>query len=167
MIIKQTNQYSCLTMIIFYYSAELFSVIDWMLDIQKTPNPDKENLKIMMMKRIDANADGKLSLEEFTALYEEQMHIVEVIRRGRIKFTELDVDGSGFLEEPELEKVTNWMLKTRKSSADSKDITRDKTIEMLRAKMPEGHEGQAKMDVAGFLSLFEEVVAGIPLAGVQ
>ena len=55
------------------------------------------------------------------------------------------------------------MLKTRKPSADVKDLTKDKTLEMLRTRMPADQEG-VKMDLDSFINLFQEVVAGIPLA---
>jgi hypothetical protein len=53
--------------------------------------------KIEMMKKIDANGDGQLSLEEFCQLYENETFSIEIRNRGKIKFFELDVDHNGYL----------------------------------------------------------------------
>jgi len=42
----------------FLENAELGAVVAWMLDVEKTPNADKEALKVTMMARIDGNKDG-------------------------------------------------------------------------------------------------------------
>jgi len=77
-----------------------------MLDLEKTPDKNKEKVKQAMMARIDKNKDGKLDIDEFTALYEEEMHIVEILKRAEVKFNELDADRSGYLEKDEFPKVT-------------------------------------------------------------
>ena len=42
-----------------------------MLDLEKTPDKNKEKVKQAMMARIDKNKDGKLDIDEFTALVDE------------------------------------------------------------------------------------------------
>lgn len=143
----------------FLEAAELNVVVDWMLGLEKTPDKNKEKVKEAMMKRVDSNKDGKLDLDEFTALYEEEMHIVEILKKAEQKFNELDSDNSGYLEKAEFGKVVDFMLRTDLGSKDAKAMTREKCMEMIHAKDTD-KDGQLSLDE--FTLLYEEVLGAIP-----
>merc|ERR1711988_1208976 len=62
----------------FLENEELSTVVDWMLTMEPekgdlTNSDQQYQLKSSMMKKIDENQDGKLSLSEFTILFEDVM----------------------------------------------------------------------------------------------
>jgi Ca2+-binding EF-hand superfamily protein len=146
----------------FLENAELVVVIDWMLSMDKS-NPDKEALRSTMLKRIEAaHSDGVpiRSVDDFASLYEDEMHIVELIKKGRFKFLVMDPEDAG-LEEPEIETVLDFMMKSQLSSAETKSTTKEQILVLLRERLPvEGHKRMKQND---FISLFEEVIGNIAI----
>lgn len=60
--------------------------------------------KSRLMERVmavDVNRDGKLDLDEFTMLFDEEQNKIDTARRANQKFAELDTDQSGYLENGE------------------------------------------------------------------
>lgn len=73
---------------------------------------EMEACRCALIERIDANKDGKLSLAEFTTLADEVSARVTALRNATIKFYDLDVDGSGYLEAGEIDQLTEYVLRT-------------------------------------------------------
>ena len=48
-------------------------------------------LRAELMKRIDLNGDGKISLVEFLPLFDEMLMRLELLAAAKAKFDELDV----------------------------------------------------------------------------
>mmetsp|Transcript_7538 Transcript_7538/g.7609 ORF Transcript_7538/g.7609 Transcript_7538/m.7609 type:complete len:372 (+) Transcript_7538:120-1235(+) len=135
--------------------AELNEVVEWILDNgQKYNNSNKiiKNMtKIEMMKKIDANGDGQLSLEEFCQLYENEMKSIEIRNRGKMKFFELDVDHNGYLENDELNCLFEYLLKTLKMPIGSKEQMKVKAMDRIDAN------SDGKISWNEFLIFFEQV----------
>jgi len=53
-----------------------------------------------------------IPIEAFMKMCEEEVERLELRRRARDKFKELDVDKSGYLDNEELHKVVNFMYHT-------------------------------------------------------
>lgn len=102
----------------FLEKSELEQVVEWVLSCGSTQDADKAETKTNVMARVDANKDGQLDIAEFIQLFEEEMRRMDILRRARSKFTELDVDNSGFLEGPEIIKVINWVIMMEHTPSD-------------------------------------------------
>ena len=131
-------------------------VVDWMLDLEKTPTADKELLKSLMMKRIDTNKDDKLSFNEYNCLYLEEMHIVQILRRGKHKFDQLDIERTGELVEASLIVVADYMLKTKKTSFVRKEALKVALLALLHDRLS---TSAPTMRMDSFISLFHEVLS--------
>ena len=62
-------------------------------------------VKSKIMKNIDVNGDGTLDIQEFSTLFQEIAFRIELNKRARKKFLELDQDNSGKIDASEIERV--------------------------------------------------------------
>ena len=102
----------------FLEKAELEKVVEWVLSCGNTPDADKVETRVNVMARVDANKDGQLDQAEFIQLFEVEMRRMDIIRRARAKFIELDADNSGYLEGPEIIKVIDWVIMIEHTPSD-------------------------------------------------
>jgi Ca2+-binding EF-hand superfamily protein len=89
---------------------ELIILCDWVVHIYyprgvPVTEYEREIIRCKIMKNIDKNGDGCLDILEFSSLFEEITMRIELNKRARKKFLELDKDNSGKLEVEEIEKV--------------------------------------------------------------
>lgn len=113
----------------FLENKELDKVVESMLELEDPAGGvTKESLKTDMMAKIDANGDGKLSLDEFTKLCDVEVKTLEMKRRADAKFDELDTDKSGALEYGELDQVVTHMYKKTIMTAEDIATAKDKLL---------------------------------------
>ena len=116
------------------------------------PNNELEGFKATLMKRIDVNKDGKLSLQEFAVLFDEIMMRMDLISQARKAFSKLDENGNGFLEKEEVAKVlTFWATRC----GEKVGIDPSQPLDALLAKVDVNGDG--KLSLAEFIPLFEDV----------
>jgi len=101
----------------------------------QTANGDK------MFARLDANKDGKISREEFTAFREGNAKVdaqaTKAGKRGEKLFSRFDKDKDGALSRTEADAVLAWRFKRMDANADGV-----LSLEELQAK-----HGKAKVGV--------------------
>ena len=78
-------------------NAELLQVAEWVISSFGETASSLEDAKARMMQRLDVNKDGKLDFEEFFKLFLLMTARFTLIDRAKVKFAELDKDGSGYL----------------------------------------------------------------------
>lgn len=133
--------------------AELDKVAEWVLAAYgERPEAEIAGFKATLMKRIDANNDGKLSLQEFAVLFDEICARMDLISQAKKAFGKLDADNSGFLEKEELGKVlVFWAEKCgARIGLDPKQ-----PLEELLNKLDANSDG--KLSLSEFVPLFEDV----------
>jgi Ca2+-binding EF-hand superfamily protein len=91
---------------------------------------------------------------EFVALFEEISERIDINRRAKEKFQELDTNNSGHLEAEELVLVAEWVLKTYGTSDDL-----EKTKQVILERIDENKDGV--LSLQEFISLVEEVNARV------
>lgn len=79
---------------------------------------DRDTVLAKVMKRLDANKDGKLDQDEFSKLFSLIVARNDLVDRAKAKFKELDADSSGFLEAAEIDAVVTWTLQAFPNDAD-------------------------------------------------
>lgn len=97
----------------FLDGKEINALVEWALTyyVDKTESQRKKYAKDLMEK-IDYNADGKISLAEFTDIFAEMLERAQLYEEARAKFKQLDSNGSGYLEPNELMGVVRvWIQK--------------------------------------------------------
>ena len=133
--------------------AELDKVAEWVLAAYgERPAEEIAGFKATLMKRIDANADGKLSLQEFAVLFDEICTKMDIISQAKKAFAKLDADGSGFLEKTELGKVLAFWAEKCGARIG---IDPTQPLEELLAKLDANSDG--KLSLPEFMPLFEDV----------
>ena len=135
--------------------AELDIIAERVLQVYpEKSSSERASLKTNLLNRIDANGDGKLSLQEFTVLFDEILQRMDLIMSAKYDFELLDTDKSGFLEQEEL-KI---MLKKWGENVQS-DIQYDtkKNIDDLLSKLDVNGDG--KLSLIEFVQLFDESIA--------
>ena len=135
--------------------SELDKVTEWVLQTYTEKSlTERANFKSTLLKRIDANGDGKLSLQEFTVIFDEIIQRMDLITRAKAEFDRLDTDKSGFLEKNEL----TAMLKVWSQTVLS-EIKIDATvnIEDLLSKLDANGDG--KISLMEFVPLFDQCIA--------
>jgi len=141
----------------FLENKEIDAVIDWTL--QAFPEgEDYSSYKDKLMKEIDANGDGKLDLGEFKILFEDMLARIELVKRAKVKFDELDTDKSGMLEAAELNQVCDWVLTAyvEKSEAERAEF---KTTLMKKIDA----NGDGKLSLPEFAVLWDEMLVRMDL----
>jgi Ca2+-binding EF-hand superfamily protein len=135
--------------------AELDAVAEWVLQgYSDKPAEEREHFKATLMKRIDVNADGKLSMQEFAVVFDEILVRMDLHERAKKQFHKLDTDGSGFLEKAELGAVLKvW------AAACGAEVGVDPTASMeeLLAKTDANADG--KLELSEFIPLFDQVLS--------
>lgn len=141
----------------FLENKEIDAVIEWTLHAFPE-GEDYSSYKNKLMKEIDANGDGKLDLGEFKQLFEDMLARIELVKRAKVKFDELDTDRSGMLESAELDKVCDWVLTAyvEKSEAERAEfkVTLMKKIDA---------NGDGKLSLPEFAVLWDEMLLRMDL----
>jgi len=133
---------------------ELDKVAEWVLQAYSDKSvEDRAAFKQSLLKRIDVNQDGKLSMQEFAIVFDEILLRMELHERAKKQFQLLDADGSGFLEKNELGEVLKiWA----KACGAELNIDPSASLEELLAKVDANSDG--KLELAEFIPLFDKVV---------
>lgn len=138
-------------------NSEITKLVDWLLDLteEEFTDADKELIKAELMARVgDDQQDGSqvVSYDSFVLLCEEEMERVELRRRAKEKFMELDKDNSGILENAELHKVVEFMYHSLGcGTAKNKEAAKADMMNRVDAN------GDGKLDCSEFIALFEQV----------
>lgn len=141
----------------FLENTEIDSVIEWTLHAFPE-GEDYTAYKNKLMKEIDANGDGKLDLEEFKILFDDMLARIELVKRAKVKFDELDTDKSGMLEAAELDKVCDWVLTAyvEKTEAERAEF---KTTLLKKIDV----NNDSKLSLTEFAVLFDEMLLRMDL----
>lgn len=136
-------------------TAELDNVAEWILHAYtERAAGDRATLKDTLIRRIDVNQDGKLSLQEFATLFDEILLRMDLTARAKHEFEKLDADKSGFLEKSELSKI---LVIWAKSCGEELNIDPSSSFEELLKKLDANADG--KLSLSEFIPLFEGVVS--------
>lgn len=135
--------------------AELDKVADWVLEAYTEKSiEERSSFKATLLKRIDVNGDGKLSLQEFSVCFDEILQRMDLIARAKKEFERLDSDHSGFLEKNELAIV---LAEWGKSIIDELKIDTTADIDELLSKVDVNGDG--KLSLLEFVPLFDACIA--------
>lgn len=121
---------------------------------------DRELVLAKVMKRLDANKDGKLDQEEFGKLFSLIVARNDLNDRAKAKFKELDTDSSGYLESAEIDAVVTWSLAAFPNDGDLQTYKKH-----LLLMIDANKDGKIDMDVSADFdtSLFLELTPFSPL----
>ena len=91
--------------------------MDWLLDLSEEnyEDVDKALVHEQLLARVGEMQEDNtmaITIEAFMRMCEEEVERLELRRRARDKFKELDTDKSGYLDNEELHKVVNFMYHT-------------------------------------------------------
>lgn len=100
-----------------------------------------------------AASSPPLDLKSFLLIVDEEVEKMEIYRKARAKFDELDVDHSGELDGKEITKLAKWILESEKFLAEEKDSAAVKA--KVLARIDDNRDG--KMGFKEFSILYEEV----------
>jgi len=135
--------------------AELDKVADWVLEAYTEKSiEERSSFKATLLKRIDVNGDGKLSLQEFSVCFDEILQRMDLIARAKKEFERLDSDHSGFLEKNELAIV---LAEWGKSIINELKIDTTADIDELLSKVDVNGDG--KLSLLEFVPLFDACIA--------
>jgi Ca2+-binding EF-hand superfamily protein len=104
---------------------------------------DRELVLAKVMKRLDANKDGKLDQEEFGKLFSLIVARNDLNDRAKAKFKELDTDSSGYLESAEIDAVVTWSLAAFPNDGDLQTYKKH-----LLLMIDANKDGKIDMDVS-------------------
>lgn len=118
------------------------------------PVEERAKFQKTLISQLDKNKDGKLDIREFTDLWEEMMKRMSLISDARVKFNELDKDGSGYLEFSELTPVVKtWAVTLKKESQVDVEVAMD---EMMRGV---DVNSDGKLSLLEFVEIFDKVLS--------
>jgi Ca2+-binding EF-hand superfamily protein len=130
---------------------EIDKCVEWAMQIYEHEDPEFYAFnRQTMLDRIDRNRDGKVSLPEFTTLFDDMLTRLELINSAKAKFAELDADKSGLLEAAELDTLVGEVLKTYVQKSEEE---RDKFKTSLISKVDKNTDG--KLDFSEFKRVWE------------
>lgn len=131
-----------------------------LLVFSEKSDTEVEQFRVSLLKKVDVNNDKKISLQEFSDLFDEMLQRLDLIEQARKQFRNLDKDGSGTLERPELEEVLGlWST----AVAQATGVECKASLDELVAKMDKNGDG--KIDLLEFVSLFEVVTSELAVWG--
>ena len=135
--------------------AELDKLAEWVLQAYAEKSPaERASFKKTLLKRIDANGDGMLSLQEFSVVFDEILQRMDLIAKAKKEFDRLDDDKSGFLEKSEL---TAMMKVWGQNVLSEIKIDASGNIDELLSKLDTNGDG--KISLMEFVPLFDQCIA--------
>lgn len=126
-------------------------VVNWAMTAYPADNID--NFTKTLVAAIDINNDGQLSLLEFTNLFEQMMARIELVKRSKEKFVELDKDKSGFLDGSEIDALVTWALTYYVEKTESQRV---RYRDVLLKKIDYNDDG--KISLVEFTDIFTEML---------
>ena len=142
---------------------ELDKVTDWVLQAYAEKSPaERSDFKANLVKRMDVNGDGKLSLQEFAVIFDEIITRMELTDKAKSEFHKLDKDSSGFLEKGELDVVLKSWAKICGAQVG---IDPSASIDELLSKLDANSDG--KLSLSEFIPLFDQVIASCGLWNIK
>ena len=136
---------------------EIDEVIGWTLHAFPE-GEDDSSYKDKLIKEVDLNGDGKLDFNEFLNLFEDMLARMELIKRAKVKFDELDNDKSGMLEKEELDKVAEWCLQSYVERSEEERASFKST---LMKRIDFNQDG--KLSLQEFAVVFDEIFVRMDL----
>ena len=141
----------------FLENKELVAVAEWVIQyFGNKMGDDKDKVLLKILKRIDKNQDGKLDLSEFIELFSMVVSRSDMVTRAKLKFAELDVDKSGFLEEKEIDECVMWTLQAFPNDDDLLTYKKHLLNHI-------DSNGDGKLDSDEFIILFEDLLQRLEL----
>lgn len=130
---------------------EIKEVVKWVMQI--FPAESATSYEAELLKKIDANKDGKINTLEFFNLFEDVMARMAIVNKAKEKFIELDADKSGALEKGEIVNLIEWVCSHyyEKTEDEKKAF-----VESLMNKIDVNKDG--KIDLQEFSELFAEML---------
>jgi Ca2+-binding EF-hand superfamily protein len=141
----------------FLDGNEINALVEWALTyyVEKSEQQRKKYAKALMEK-IDYNADGKISLTEFTDIFAEMLERAQLYEEARQKFRLLDQNNSGFLETNELMGVVRvWIQKYCEFEVNLENNS-DALYDIFMDKIDVNKDGQ--ISLMEFLETFEDTL---------
>ena len=145
--------------------TELNKVVQWMFTLTAdgpVSTEEEEEAKQMMLERIDTSKNQKLSFDEFLVLFEEEQRKGMMIKYAKQKFTELDANKSGNLDNQELNKLVNWLLDLTEEdfTDDDKELIK---VELMARVGDVQSDGSTVVSYDNFVLLCEEEMERVEL----
>jgi Ca2+-binding EF-hand superfamily protein len=142
--------------------TELDNVIRLLLSVYSdkddVSDAEKERLARSVIRRFDRDHNNKLTLSEFTSLYESVKALGASMTLARAKFRELDSDNSGFLEAAELIEVSKFVVDSislSENEGGNNAAENEAMFNKLLKKMDVNSDG--KLDLHEFSVLFQDL----------
>lgn len=93
---------------------EVQQLLDSMLDCYQSYGCDEEKRKIIhsvFLTKLDSSPDSSINLSEFELLLDDVCSELNLVQKVQAKFKELDANGNGLLDSPEIIGLAEWILK--------------------------------------------------------
>jgi len=131
-----------------------------LLAFSEKTDKEREEFRNTLIRRVDVNSDEKISLQEFTTLFDEMVDRLDLIEQARATFQSLDKDKSGTLERGELEGAAKlWCAACNKAIGVDTDAAVTEMINSI------DKNGDGKIDLLEFVTLFEEITVKFSVWG--
>ena len=145
---------------------ELNLVVKWMFtmssDLIEAGTSEEAEAKAVMMERIDADKNEILNFEEFLILFEEEQRKSLMVKYAKTKFSELDANKSGNLDNAEITKLVDWLLDLTEEDFTDADKGLIKDELMVRVGDVQS-DGSTVVSFENFVLLCEEEMERVEL----
>lgn len=132
-------------------SGKIRQVVDYCMSAYPMENVDSFTKDLIAS--IDINKGGQLSLGEFINLFEQMLVRLELVKKAKVKFLELDLDKSGFLEAAEIDNLLGWVLSLYVEKTPKEQAAFRKTL-LARVDA----NGDGKLSEVEFTGMFKEII---------
>ena len=145
--------------------TELNKVVQWMFTMTAdgpVSTEEEEEAKQLMLERIDTSKNQKLSFDEFLVLFEEEQRKSMMIKYAKQKFSELDANQSGNLDNQEINKLVSWLLDLTEEefTQDDKELIK---VELMARVGDVQSDGSTVVTYDNFVLLCEEEMERVEL----
>ena len=145
---------------------EINLVVKWMFtmssDLIEAGTTEEAEAKAVMMERIDADKNEILNFEEFLILFEEEQRKSLMVKYAKTKFSELDANKSGNLDNAEITKLVDWLLDLTEEDFTDADKGLIKDELMVRVGDVQS-DGSTVVSFENFVLLCEEEMERVEL----
>lgn len=117
---------------------------------------DKDAVREQLLCRVGVvGADGTdmIPVSSFMSMCEDEVERLELRRRARDQFRELDKDKSGYLDNDELHKVVDFMYRSLGHREGTRHVAAAKKDMLQRVDA----NGDGRLDCQEFIDLFEQL----------
>jgi Ca2+-binding EF-hand superfamily protein len=129
-------------------------LLDSLLDIYENRGcsyNQKVSIRTKFINKFNLHGERKMMKEEFSILFDDICSEMSIFQRVNETFRELDVNGNGYLDEPEIMDLAEWILSTNRRNGTISEGDRTAMMKKIKKRCNVGVRSRVNLNEVSIL----------------